>query len=388
MSKYLYKGKSPLQYGELFIDNFLANNTVDDFETDDFKKYGVSDYINIPTYIKGVFLFGIEKIYRQNRKEQYGKFISDWLDRVLDENKKLKQIEGHTWASLISLDFRQPGLMLFRQYEETGNIRYLNAIGELCESLFADYPKTSNGILWHNKVTTPNQVWVDGLYMAGPLCAGYARMTGKEEFARHAIDQAIKMYEFMHDEKDGLMFHGWDESRTAVWADSETGLSAEKWGRGLGWYVVAVTEIIDILGKDYEGIDELIRILKQVLAALMKVQRQEDGYWCQIIDKPNAEGNWRETSATCLITMAIAKAYRLGIVDERYLVAARKAFEGVIDSIREDESGSLVLGEVCKGTNVGSNYQYYSDRPKCENDRHGTGAFLQMCAELNLCQEE
>lgn len=69
MSKYLYKGKSPLQYGELFIDNFWENNTVDDFETDDFKKYGVSDYINIPTYIKGVFLFGIEKIYRQNRKE-------------------------------------------------------------------------------------------------------------------------------------------------------------------------------------------------------------------------------------------------------------------------------------------------------------------------------
>lgn len=386
MEKYLYKGKAPIQYGELFLDNFLAQNTVDDFEEADFRRLGVADYINIPTYIKGVFMLGLEKIYRQNRKEEYGKFISGWLENVLDENKKLKKNEESAWASLVSLDFRQPGLMLIRQYKETGDKRYLDAIGELCESLFSDYPRTSDGILWHNKVTTPDQVWVDGLYMAGPLCAEYAKISGKKEFADHAINQAVLMYESLCDKADGLLFHAWDESKKAKWADSETGLSAEKWGRALGWYVVAVTEIVEALGTDYDGISDLIQILQKVFKSLLRVQRPEDGYWCQVIDKPDEPGNWRETSATCLITMALAKAYRLGIGGGEYLVSARKAFEGVIDSIKEAEDGTFVLGEVCIGTDVGDgSYDHYIKRPVCENDRHGTGAFLQMCAELNLC---
>lgn len=384
MDKYFYKNKTPIQYAELFIDDFLAHNTVEDFETEDFKKSG-ADSVNLPTYVKGVFLLGIEKVYRQNRKENYGKFISDWLDRVLDENKKLKRKGGCTWISLASLDFRQPGLMLFRQYEETGDVRYLEAIGELCESLFDDYPKTNNGILWHNKVTTPDQVWVDGLYMAGPISAGYAKISGKAEFAVHAINQAVKMYEVMHDKEDGLLFHGWDESKSAGWANPKTGLSPEKWGRALGWYVVAVTEIIEFLGKDYDGIDQLIEILKSVFESLLRVQRKEDGYWCQVIDKPNESDNWRETSSTCLIAMALAKAYRAGVAGKEHLAAARKAFEGVIDSIRKDETGNYVLGEICQGSDVGGSYDYYINLQTRENDRHGTGAFLQMCAELNMC---
>ena len=384
MEKYSYKGRSPIEYAELFIDSYLAHNTAEDFEKEDFVKVGVSDYVDIPTYIKGVFMLGVEKVYRRNKNKEYGKFIEDWLGRVLDENKKLKRLEDSYWASLESLDFRQPGLMLFRQYKETGDERYLESIAELCESLITDYPKTENGILWHGKIHNKNEVWVDGLYMASPLCAGYAKISGKKEFAEFAINQAIEMYKVLHDEKDCLLFHGWDESKKAKWADAKTGLSAEKWGRALGWYVVAATEIIDFLGADYNGIDRLIDILKKVLASLIKVQRKEDGYWCQVIDKPTVDGNWRETSATCLIAMAFAKAYRLGIVGEEYLRATQKAFEGVVESMVEEE-GTLIISEVCIGTEIDEgSYDYYIARPKCSNDRHGTGAFLQMCAELDL----
>lgn len=375
MCEYLYKGKSPIEYGEIFINNFLSNTSMEKFDPD-----GLSNYI------KGVFMLGMEKVYEQDRKEEYGNFIDEWVDRVTDEDKKLNRIEDHFWVSLNSLDFRQVGLLLFRQYKDSGDKRYLESIGELCETLFTDYPKTSEGLLWHNKINAYNQVWVDGLYMAGPICAGYAKISGKQEFAKHAINQAIMMFNCLHDKKDDLLFHGWDESKEAEWADKVTGLSAEKWGRALGWYVVAVTEIVDALGKQYNGIDELIAILKRVLASLLKVQRSEDGYWCQVIDKPNKEGNWRETSATCLITMAIAKAYRLGIVGKEYLAAAQKAFEGVIDSLYEDENGRLTLDEVCTGTCIeDGDYAHYINRPKVKNDMHGTGAFLQMCAELNLC---
>lgn len=375
MSKYSYKGKTPIQYGEEFIDNYLAHRTVDDFEP-----RGISNYI------KGVFMLGIDKICQQNKNEQYDKFIKAWLEKVLDkETKKLNRIEGDFWVSLDSLDFRQVGLLLFRQYEETGDKRYLESIGELCETLFTDYPKTSNGILWHNKQNAPYQVWVDGLYMAGPICAGYAKASGKEEFGHHAIKQAVLMYEHLRDEKDGLLFHGWDESKEAEWADPVTGLSAEKWGRALGWFVVACADMVEYLGDDFEGIDKVKEYLKTVLEALLKVQRPEDGYWTQIIDKPNEEGNWREASCTCLITYALAKSYRLGLVGEEYLAAAKKAFEGIADSLYIDENGNKVLDEVCIGTCIDDgDYNHYKNREKVRNDLHGTGAFLQMCAEMNL----
>ncbi len=375
MSKYSYKGKTPLQYGEEFIDNYLAHHTIENFEPN-----GISNYI------KGVFMLGIDKIYQQNKNEQYDKFIKDWLLRVLDKDtKKLNRVEGSFWVSLDSLDFRQVGLLLFRQYEETGDKRYLESIGELCETLFTSYPKTSNGILWHNKQNAPYQVWVDGLYMAGPICAGYANISGKEEFGHHAIKQAVLMYENLRDEKDGLLFHGWDESKEAGWADPVTGLSAEKWGRALGWFVVACTDVIGYLGDGFEGIDKVKEYLKRVLEALLKVQRTEDGYWSQIVDKPYADGNWRESSCTCLITYALAKAYRLGLVGEEYIESAKKAFEGIIDSLYVDENGNKILDEVCIGTCIDDgDYNHYKNREKVKNDLHGTGAFLQMCAEMNL----
>lgn len=375
MNEYSYKGKTPIQYGEEFIDNYLAHNTLEGFEPD-----GISNYI------KGVFMLGIDKICRQNKNKQYDEFIKGWLERVLDkETKKFNRIDGHFWLSLDSLDFRQAGTILFRQYEETGDERYLNSIGELCESLFTDYPKTNNGILWHNKQTAPYQVWVDGLYMAGPICAGYSKLSGKTEYGKHAVNQAVLMYENLCDKKDGLLFHGWDESKEAEWADPVTGLSAEKWGRALGWFVVACADVIEFLGDGFEGIDKVKEYLRVVLESLLKVQREEDGYWTQIIDKPNAEGNWREASCTCLITYALAKSYRLGIVGEEYLAAARKAFEGVCDSLYLDDDGNKILGEVCIGTCIDDgDYNHYKNREKTKNDLHGTGAFLQMCAEMNL----
>lgn len=374
MSEYTYKSKRPIEYAEEFIDNFLAHNPIDKFEKD-----------GIPNYIKGVFMFGMDKIYSQNRNEKYGEFISQWLEKCLDEDKKLNRVEGHFWVSLDSLDFRQVGLVLIRQYEETGDKRYLDSIGELCETLFTSYPSTNNDILWHNKQTAPYQVWVDGLYMAGPICAAYAKLSGKKEFGAHAIRQAVLMYQCLRDAKDDLMFHGWDESKEAEWADKETGLSAEKWGRALGWFVVATTDILGYLGDDFEGMDELKEIMKRVFEALLKVQRDEDGYWTQVIDKPNAEGNWRESSCTCLIAYAFAKAYRLGLGDERYWSASKKAFEGVADSIYIDEDGNATLAEVCIGTCIDEgDYNHYINREKCKNDLHGTGAFLQMCAEVNL----
>lgn len=371
--QYKYKGVTPLEIAEKFIDSYFERIPVEKF---------------VPTgkcnYHQGVFLSGVERVYEQDKKPEYYQYFEDFFARVLDENKKLNRIEGNFWTSLDSLDFRQSGNLLCRKYTETGDKAYLESIGELVESLKTDFPKNAHGGLWHMK-SQPNQMWLDGLYMAGPLCARYAVLSGKKEFGEMAINQAILMYENMRDPKNNLLYHGWDDSFSIPWADKETGLSAEKWGRAMGWFSVASVEILEELDASYKGYDVLLGYVKDIFAALAAVQK-DNGFWCQVIDKPYEEGNWEESSGTCLITYAMAKAVRLGFIDASYLENAKKAYEVVVDSLRTGENGEIILDKICIGTCIDDgDYAHYINRKTVENDLHGGGAFLLMCGEMNRC---
>lgn len=372
---YLYNGKTPLDIAESFIDSYLERNSVEDL-----LPKGISNYHH------GVFLSGVENVYLQNNKKEYGTYLDEFVERAVDENKKLNRSEGHFWCSLNSLDFRQVGNLLCRVYEKSKDVRYLESIGELVESLKDDYPKNSHGGLWHMK-SQPNQMWLDGLYMAGPLSAKYGVMSGKKEYYEMALNQAIMMYENMRDDKNGLLYHGWDDSFTAEWADKKTGLSAEKWSRAMGWFTVATVDILEVLGINYGGCDKLLGYVRTIFESLVKVQK-ESGYWCQVIDKPDAEGNWEETSGTCLIAYSMAKAVRLGFIEKEYLENAKRAYEAVVDSLKTAESGEIILEKICIGTCIDEGtYEHYIGRSTIANDLHGGGAFVLMCAEMNRCDE-
>ncbi len=371
---YTYKGKRPIAIAESFIDSYI--NRVPAVKLPPERRF---------TYHQGVFLSGVEKIYLQNKKSEYDRYIKDYLNIVLDENKRARRIEGDFWISLNSLDFRMPGILLARLYEESGDVRYLESIGELCESLLSDFPKNSHGGFWHMK-SQPNQMWLDGLYMAGPLCAKYCVLSGKKEFGEAALKQMCLMYEHMRDKENNLLYHGWDDSFSAEWADKETGLSAEKWGRAMGWFAVAAVDIIEILGTLFEGAEIACEYIKEIFKALAEVQG-ESGYWYQVIDKPNAFGNWEESSGTCLVAYSMAKAVRLGMIEKEYIFSAKKAYEAVIDSLKTRDNGEIVLEKICIGTCIESGtYEHYINRDTIENDLHGGGAFLLMCAEMNQAE--
>lgn len=367
--------KTPLEIAEKFIDFYIEINPVEKLLPN-----GISNYIH------GVFLSGVENIYLQNNKKEYGIYLDKYLERAVDDDKKLNRSEGHFWCSLNSLDFRQIGNLLFRVYKKSGDDRYLSSIGELVESLKNDYPKNSHGGLWHMK-SQPNQMWLDGLYMAGPLCSKYGVMSGKNEYCEMAVNQAILMYENMRDEKNGLLYHGWDDSFVAEWSNKNTGLSQEKWSRAMGWFTVATVDILETLGINYSRCDKLLEYVKKIFASLVKVQK-ENGYWCQVIDKPDEKGNWEETSGTCLIAYSMAKAVRLGFINKNYALNAKKAYEAVVDSLKENEKGEIILEKICIGTCIEEGtYQHYINRKTVANDLHGGGAFLLMCGEMNKCSE-
>ena len=321
-------------------------------------------------YHQGVFLSGVYQTYLQCGKEAYFKYIKDWVDSVIDdEGNILNRNAGQ-------LDDFQPAILLYPLYDVTGDEKYKRVLDKLLPTLL-EFPKNAEGGFFH-KDKHPNQMWLDGLYMAGPISAEYAAGCGKQEYLDCAVEQALLMREKTEDKKTGLWHHAWDCSHEAEWADPETGLSPEFWGRSIGWVPVAVLDELDFMPPEYPRYQDMCSLVKDLLQAVCRYQ-SEEGRWYQVVDKGGKAGNWLENSCSCLYVAALCKAVRKGILGQEYLEHAQKGYQAVIQSLSW-EGKDIQIGNICVGTGVGD-YQHYCDRPVHVNDLHGAGAFLIMCAQ-------
>jgi unsaturated rhamnogalacturonyl hydrolase len=184
----------------------------------------------------------------------------------------------------------------------------------------------------------------------------------------------------------GLLYHAWDDSREAGWADKETGLSPEFWGRAIGWYAAAVMDILDYIPHEHKRRREFSHAAYEILSALVRFQDYETGLWFQVVNKGDHKDNWFETSCSCLYTYAIAKALKKGTLPKFYSTNLHKGYQGIIKSLKF-EGENLIVPNICVGTGVGD-LQFYFDRPTVENDLHGMGAFLLMCtAYYDTCRQ-
>lgn len=324
-------------------------------------------------YHAGVFLSGMLHIYEVCGEEKYYEYVKEWVDSFIPEPYILKGFQKG------ALDGYMAGILLFPLMERTGDAKYESVLKLLMWNL-RNWQKCDNGGFWHSEFSY-GQMWLDGLYMAGPLQAMYGKNYEQKYFLDEAVKQAVLMYENIRDEETGLLYHAWDSLRIMPWADKETGLAPEFWGRALGWYVVAVLDIMEHLDPNQPEYQKLAAIESEVLEALFKYQDPEKNVWYQIVNKGYKEDNWPESSCSCLYVYAAAKAVRMGVMDSRLLTKVLKGFQGVLKEFVEIKDGKLCVNYICVGTSVNT-YEYYIERPTGINDLHGMGAFLLMCAEI------
>ena len=322
-------------------------------------------------YHQGVFLSGMQNLYKITGDKKLYNYIKRWVNLCIDSEGNINIFDENM------LDDIQPGILLFDLYREEKDERYTKALKKLIGKL-ENWKRNQYGGFWH-KEYHPNQMWLDSLYMAGPIQALYGKEFLRPDLIENAAEQSIIMHEHMYDEKSGLYIHAWDASKEIDWADKETGKSEEVWGRALGWYAVANLDIMECMDKSSGLYQKLSDIENRLLKAICKYQAS-DGRWYQVVDKVNESDNWLETSCSCLFTYAIAKAVRMGVLEKEYHKIADFAFDGIVNSLKT-EGENLIINNVCIGTSV-CNYDEYIKRPTCENDLHGVGAFLLMCAEL------
>ncbi|MET3848216.1 glycoside hydrolase family 88 protein [Paenibacillus sp. OAE614] len=362
----LQEERTPIQWAEQACEALMAKFEPEQLPPDRFH------------YHQGVFLSGMEKCWRQTGKDQYFDYIKRWVDSQILADGSIKKYNPD------ELDDIQPGVLLFNLFEQTGDERYKQALHTLVP-LLKSWRTNPSGGFWH-KGHCPNQMWLDGLYMAGPIAVQFGRTFGDSEYFDMMAYQAILMSKHTKDPGTGLMYHGWDETKEASWADPETGLAPEFWGRAIGWYPVALLEMFEHLPENHKDKAALTVILQDLLAALPKYQDPASGLWYQVVDKGDRPDNWLESSCTALYVHAIAKAVRCGYLDESYLQYAWKGYQGVIDTLKFDENGRVIIGQICIGTGIGD-YAHYIARPTSENDLHGAGAFILMCTEMNLAKQ-
>lgn len=283
-----------------------------------------------------------------------------------------------------NLDQINAGRNLFTFYKRSGEERFLLAAQRLHEQL-QHQPRTKSGVFWHKEIY-PWQIWLDGLYMEGPFSAEYDQLTNDEKGQDDIVNQLKVTYETLKDEKTGLLYHAYDESRGMRWSDPKTGLSPHFWGRAMGWYCMACLDVLDYLPAESEGTETIKGIIKQLVPAFLNYQDKETGMWYQILDEGGRKGNYLETSATSMFVYTLLKAARKGIIAKQPATqAAQKAFDGMKQKYLNKD---LTLGGICSVAGLGGNpcrdgsFDYYISEKVATDDFKGVGPFILACLEI------
>ena len=272
------------------------------------------------------------------------------------------------------------------------NYLYQNAINTLRNQL-QQQPRTYDGGFWHRNNSSgayPHQMWLDGIYMANPFYAEYGLLFNEPEDFDDVITQIAVMEKHARDPQTGLLYHGWDELHTQSWADPVTGCSPSFWGRADGWYAMAVVDILDYLPQDYSGRDTAIAIIQRLAEALKKVQDPASGVWWQVLDQGNREGNYLESSCSCMFVYALAKSIRKGYIDSSYWEVVKKGYEGILDQfVSINKDSTIDLNQTCRTAGLGGNpyrsgtYDYYVYQTDIDsNDGKATGPFVLASLEV------
>ena len=336
-------------------------------------------------YELGTLLEGYDALWVNSADRRYYDYIKASVDQFI-------QPDGSIPTRILD-EYQLDNILLGRQllllYGVTQNERYYKAATLLYDQLLHQ-PRTASGGFWH-KQRYPNQMWLDGLYMAEPFYAEYAATFRHPEAFADITHQFALIDEHLRDPKTGLLYHGWDESRQERWADKKTGLSPEFWGRAMGWYMMALVDTLDYYPENDPGRKQLLTQLERYASALVKVQDNATGLWFQVLDKPAAPGNYVESSASCMFVYALAKGVRRGYLPMSYLERAQQGYKGILSRfIQTGPGGEVSLTQTVKGAGLGGNpyrdgtYDYYIHEAIGTNDAKGIGAFLLAASEIEI----
>jgi unsaturated rhamnogalacturonyl hydrolase len=341
------------------------------------------------TYEYGVVLKGVEGVWLSTGDGNYFSFIQKGLDNFVNADGTIRTYN----AAEYNIDNITTGRSLLLLYKVTGQEKYKKAADHLREQL-RTHPRTSDGGFWHKKIY-PYQMWLDGLYMGEPFYAEYAATFHEDAAFDDIAKQFVLMEKHSRDDKTGLLYHGWDESKQQRWSNPMTGRSPNFWDRAMGWYAMALVDTLDYFPKQHAQRPELIAILNRLAKAVAAYQEPKSGLWYQVVDKGTEKGNYLESSGSAMFVYALAKGVRNGYLPPTYLTVAQKGYQGLVEKyVKTDANGQANLDGTVSVSGLGGNpyrdgsYEYYLSEKVVTNDPKGVGSFIMACTEIEMAAKQ
>jgi len=313
---------------------------------------------------------------------RYAQFVERFVDSFVLEDGTIR-----TWdPGKQTLDDINEGRVLFPLYEATGKEKYRLAADALKRAL-DDQPRTAQGSFWHKRIY-PDQVWLDGIYMAQVFAALYQKHFGTGDYG-DILRQVQTVRERMFDPQKKLYYHGYDASRSVFWADPQTGLSKSFWLRAMGWFAAALADLCEILPQAQGG-DEISALLAEMMEGVAAYADEESGMYYQVVDQAGRPGNYLETSGSSMIAYAMLKGVRLGVLKKEYAAKGMKTFDGIVNRYLSFNGDELELGGICLVAGLGpqsdrrrdGTYEYYISEPVVKNDAKGAAPLVMCYTEI------
>ncbi len=333
-------------------------------------------------YAQGVGCTAMLKVWEQTNDRKYLDYVIHWADTIINDTGEIHLYKVETY----NIDYINAGKVLFDVYKQTGNEKYRLAMDRLVAQMKM-HPRTLEGAFWH-KLIYQHQIWLDGLYMGSPFLAQYAITFNQPELMEDVINQFLICDKHTYDAKTGLYYHAWDESKKQRWANKETGQSPNFWGRAIGWWFMALVDVLDFVPQNHPQRPELIRMIQGLADTLPKYQ-DKTGLWYQVLDKGTQGGNYLEASVSSMFMYSYAKAVNKGYIDKKYRKIAEKAYDGLMNTlIVKNADGTLTLTKCCQVGGLGGHpyrdgsVEYYVNEKIRNNDSKATGPFIMGCLEL------
>ena len=312
-------------------------------------------------------------------------YVDSWYDAIINEDGT---IGANYKKSNYSLDHICPGKTLFMLYDITGKEKYRKAMDVLYEQL-REQPRTPEGGFWHKKIY-PDQMWLDGLYMAQPFYAEYtSRYVPDALKAANYEDIVLQFklaYDHCYDSSTGLLRHAWDSSHQMFWCDPATGQSAHAWGRACGWYAMALVDVIPFIPAG-EYRDQLLGMLNTLCANVLEYTDNFRGMWYQVLDRPGEKGNYLEATVSAMFTYAMLKATREGWINCMGRKAAKAKYRSLLRTFVRKKAGLVNLNKCCEVAGLGGKenrsgtYEYYIKEKIRSNDPKGIGPLVWAALE-------
>ena len=338
-------------------------------------------------YELGTLLQGMDDVWIDTVDPRYFNYIKSSVDALVTPEGAIPTLkpEDHELDNILL------GRQLLFLYRITLDKRYKTAATFLWNQL-NQQPRNAEGGYWH-KQRYPNQMWLDGLYMAEPFRAELASISNHPEEFANITKQFVLMEQHARDPKTGLLYHGWDASKQERWAGKQTGDSSEFWARGMGWYMMALVDTLPYYAPADDNRARMIAILQREAAAIVRYQDPKTGLWYTMMNRPGEKGNYFESSSASMFVYAFAKGVRRGYLPASYLANARRGYEGILTHFIQAQGDDVSLTDTVKASGLGGEpyrdgtYAYYIGEKVVTNDPKGVGAFLMASTEMEYAPE-